>query len=302
MSGHRRSERRARDSHQSSSLRQYHGSERSRQEPPRQNDQQRSPLSASHYHGVGPPQHQYSANHMEFNDYMTSNPRDVSDDVADYTRYDPWEPAHPYVGMSVLNRPMPPGTEPVALNVGRNPSVCEVCNARPPINSTESYPQWKWKHLNEKNSCRLGMSRIFNNAPVVTEVEGGYLHGQAFADSNDHEQMAPPASIPTYPSIRPPAAQNTYSSAQGQNITQYTPQQPQPPYFHQPPTVQPFFAQELYDQYDDEYDNEQLDNIATANETASGPGWGVEPSVIIPRSTYSNSERRGYRGVGRNHR
>ncbi|TGO59272.1 hypothetical protein BCON_0046g00160 [Botryotinia convoluta] len=115
---------------------------------------------------------------------MASASRHVPDNFYNSTGDEQWGPLYLYKGLPVLSRSTPPGSEPVALNIGRNPSLCE----------------------------------------------------------------------------------------------------------------------ELYNQYDDEYENEQLDNAAAANETASGPGWGVEPSVIIPRSAYPSSERRGTRGSGRSRR
>ncbi|KAF5870357.1 uncharacterized protein Bfra_009741 [Botrytis fragariae] len=316
MSSNRSNERRPRDSHQSSSSRHYRGSGRPHQEPPRQSDQQASSFSSSYHHAVGTSQQQspqeasqpLSANEIEFNNYMANAARHVPDNFYNSTGNDQWGPLHLYAGLPVLNRPTPSGTEPVALNVGRNHSSCENCQAVPPINFPGAHFRWKYSHLVDNPACRLGMERALANAPVVTQAQGEYLHGQAFADNNDHGQMPPPVPIPAHPSMPSSAAQNTYANTQSRYVSPYPlqqsqqPQQQQQQYTQQPPTIQPVFDQSSYDIYDEEYDNEQLDSAAAADETASGPGWGVEPPVIVPRSAYPSSESRGDRGARRGRR
>ncbi|KAF7891684.1 hypothetical protein EAF00_007986 [Botryotinia globosa] len=333
MSGNRSSERRPRDSSRAPSSRPSRGSGRSHQDPQRQSHQQAS----SYHHAVGTSQQQsspetapqLSANETEFNNYMANVERNVPDNY-NSTRNAQWGPSYPYTGMPVLSRATPPGSEPVALNVGGSPSYCEVCRTMPPLESTETLAQWKYEHVANTLECRLRMASALADTPVVTQTQGEYLHGQAFVDNNNYGQMLPPAPIPTNPSMPPPAAQNTYANTQ--NLPQQ-PQQPQqqqytqqPPmiqpvlsqssydilddeyeneqqqYTQQPPTIQTPFSQSSYDILDDEYENEQLEIAAAANETASGPGWGIEPSVIVPRSAYSRSESRGHRGPTRRHR
>ncbi|TGO11882.1 hypothetical protein BTUL_0099g00150 [Botrytis tulipae] len=331
MSGHRSSERHPRDSSRASSSRPSRSSGRSHQDPQRQSHQQAS----SSHHAVGTSQQQsspetgppLSANETEFNNYIANADRRVPDNFSNYTADAQWGSSYPYTGMPVMSRATPPGSEPVALNVGRSYSHCEVCRETPPVDWTKTHAQWKRKHVANTLKCRVEMASVLANTPVVTQAQEEYLHGQSFGDNHDYGQVPPPAPIPNYPSMPPPAAQNLYANTQNppqqaqqsqqQQYTQqsqqqqyaqqpqqqqYTQEPQQQQYTQQPPTIQPVFSQSSYDILDDEYDDEQRDLAAAANETASGPGWGIEPSVIVPRSAYPSSESRGNRDSGRRHR
>ncbi|KAF7907950.1 hypothetical protein EAE99_011777 [Botrytis elliptica] len=297
MSGNRSSERGTRDSHRSES-RHTRGSRRADQEPRRQSDQQASSSSTSHHHAVGASQQQFSqetgqpisANELEFNNYIARNPRNIPNNFYNSTGDLHWGPLHP--------------------PIRRLASLEQTHVTGNGTESTEHFTgelaRWKYSHMVDKRDCQLGMERaLLRNAPVMTQAQGEYLHGQAFVDSNNHGQTPLPAPIPAYSSMPPPAAQNTYANTQSRYVSPYPPQQPQQPqqqYTQQPPTIQPVPNQSSYEIYDEEYENEQLDSAAAANETVSGPGWRVEPSVIVPRSAYPSSESRGHRSSGRRHR